>query len=100
MDPSATWIADTQGDVFTSLTAAFTPIFDNLKLKDDFTPIALPKSTPRPKSASPNAQQKAKTAARPASAGGNAKKGDSKSPIQKKQNKRADKPKPKKAKGK
>ena len=99
MDPSETWIADNQSDL-TSLSTEFKVIFDNLKLNEDFNPISPPKSTPRPQSARPRAQEKAKTAARPASAGGNAKKGDSKSPIQKKQNKRADKPKPKKAKGK
>ena len=100
MDPSETWIAESQSDL-TSLSTALKDIFDNLKLKEDFTPIALPKSTPRPKSASPNAQQKAKTAARPASAGGNAKKGESKSPIQKKQTpkKKDTKSKPAKAKG-
>jgi hypothetical protein len=83
-DIEAGWASTEANDVFETLKSTLNPLFPYLKLKDDFTPIAAPRSNPRPQSA--RAPAKAAAAAppqaRPASAGG--KKGATKSAIQKK----------------
>jgi hypothetical protein len=96
-DIKETWIDVEDKDVFGVLKAMFEPLFTYLKLKDDFTPIAAPRSNPRPQSARAPAKAAAAAPARPASAGG--KKGGSKSAIQKNQKNNPVKPKANKAGG-